>query len=101
MNRTKQVQGRVNLDTPTETEKGFGEIVLWLRALVALVEDQGLTPRTYVVAHHHPWLHLQVIKRPLLVSGGIRHAHGIIHLYTYDKISTSKRLKVLKPLINV
>lgn len=39
MNSTKQVQAIVNLEPPIGTEKGSGEIVLWLRALVALAAD--------------------------------------------------------------
>lgn len=45
---------------------GAGEMVKWLKALVALAEDAGLASSACMVAHSHPYLQFQELQHPLL-----------------------------------
>lgn len=47
-----------------------------LRVLVALTEDLGSFPSTYMATHNHLELHFLEILRPLLVSRATRHVLG-------------------------
>lgn len=50
-----------------------------LKAFVALAQDLGLVPSTFVLAHSHPYTQFQRIRCPLLISTGSRYSHGSRH----------------------